>query len=299
MRAGLARGVALLAGLVLPGWAAHAVDGQVVRRMSAATLAADARRTGPHIGPAGRTAAWALCALLAAGAVPMRAAAADAQVAREYRATAALDIGTDGNITAIQLSGEVPPTLAAPARAAISHWRFKPPMRDGHAVTARTYARLALQVVRQADGNYGLRAAYRSNGPDLSFSVLPAYPPDELRQRGQGTVVMEAIVHPDGTLGDIHAASHRINHPNPGAFITSAEVVLRHAHAQPELVDGQPVATRIQLPFVYALNPISRSEALTTEAGRQAAGASAGGSGPVGEAVALDSPVQLIAGPPG
>ncbi|MBP1474984.1 energy transducer TonB [Frateuria sp. MAH-13] len=267
-------------------------------RMSATAPGADARAAGQRDGR-GRVATWLLCVLLAAGAIQARAAAADAAVAREYRAEAALDVGVDGHITAMELTGEVPATLAGPARQAIARWRFKPPVRDGHAATARTYVRLVVQVVQQADGNYGLRAVYRSNGPKLILTQPPAYPINELRQRGQGTIVMEAIVHPDGTLGDIHAASHRINHPNPGAFITSAEVVLRHAHAQPELVDGQPVATRIQLPFVYALNPISRSEALTTEAGRQAAGASAGGSGPVGEAVALDSPVQLIAGPPG
>ncbi|UGB38044.1 energy transducer TonB [Frateuria soli] len=268
-------------------------------RVHAAALAAGAKSTGPRTGLAGRTAAWALCALLAAGAVAVRAAAADAQVAREYRATAALDIGTDGNITAVQLSGEVPETLAGPARATISQWHFKPPVRDGHAVTARTYARLALQVVRQADGNYRLRAVYRSNGPALSFPVLPEYPRNELRQRGQGTVVMEAIVHPDGTLTDIHAASHRINHPNARAFITSAEAVMRHVVAQPELVDGQPVATRIQVPFVYALRSISRSEALSRLAGRETAPVASADFSPIGEPVALDSPAQPVAGPPG
>ncbi|MGN6281204.1 MAG: energy transducer TonB [Frateuria sp.] len=268
-------------------------------RVTAAAPGAGAKGTGQRTGQAGMASAWALCALLAAGVAPVRAATAEAQVAREYRAQAALDIGADGSITAIGLSGEVPATLVAPAREAIAHWHFKPPVRGGRAVTARTYVRLALQVVRQTGGNYGLRAVYRSNGPGLAFPVLPEYPRNELRQRGQGSVVMEAIVHPDGTLTDIHAASHRINHPNPGAFIQSAEAVMRHAVAQPEQVDGLPVATRIQVPFVYALNSISRSEALSRQANRDAAPKAPGDVSPIGETVALDSPVQLIAGPPG
>lgn len=263
-------------------------------RGDAAALGAVARGARQRIGQAGRTAARVLCALLAAGVVPARAAAADAGVAREYRAQAAVDIGADGNVTAIDLPAEVPAMLAGPAREAIARWRFKPPVRDGHAVTARTYLRLVLQVVQQADGNYGLRAVYRSNGPKLVLTQGPAYPLDELRQRGQGTIVMEAIVHPDGTLSDIHAASHRINHPDPRAFIASADAVMRCAHAQPELVDGRPVATRIQVPFVYALQSISRSEALSIDAGKKGAPAPAGGSGPVGEVVALDSPVQPV-----
>lgn len=225
--------------------------------------------------------------------------AADAQVAREYRAQVALDIDTDGKVSGIQLPQDVPPMLAAPAREAIARWRFKPPVRDGHAVTARTYVRLILQLVRQMDGNYGLRAVYRANGPRLILTQLPQYPRNELRQRGQGTIVMEAIVRPDGTLSDIHMASHRINHPGPGAFVTSAEAVMQHAHAQPELVAGQPVATRIQVPFVYALQSVSRSEALSIGAAKDGAPATAESPGPVGEAVALDSPVQLIADPSG
>lgn len=225
--------------------------------------------------------------------------AADALVAREYRAQVALDIDTDGKVSGIQLPQDVPAMLAAPAREAIARWRFKPPVRDGHAVTARTYVRLVLQLVRQADGNYGLRAVYRANGPRLILTQLPQYPLNELRQRGQGTIVMEAIVHPDGTLSDIHMASHRINHPGPGAFVTSAQAVMQHAHAQPELVAGQPVATRIQVPFVYALQSVSRSEALSRQEAKDGAPATAEAPQSVGEPVALDSPVQLIAGPPG
>lgn len=266
--------------------------------VAAATRCAGTRGAGSRIGPAGRAVVLALYALFGGATVQARAVATDAQVAREYRAQAALDIDADGRVTAVELSAEVPAVLAGPAKEAIAHWHFKPPVRDGHAVTARTYVRLALQVVQQADGNYGLRVVYRSNGPRLTFPQQPEYPRSELRQRGQGSLVMEAIVHPDGTLGDVHVASHRFNHPNPGAFIKSAEVVMQRAQAQPERVDGQPVATRIQVPFVYALHSITRSEALSLQSGKDGGAAARDGMDPVGDTIALDSPVQLMAEPP-
>jgi len=256
-------------------------------------------RTGAgRRGLAAAAAITAGAALLGGAAVQADTPAADGRVAREYRAQVALDVGTDGRISVIELPPEIPAVLAGPARDAIGHWQFKPPMRGGHAVTARTYVRVALQVVQQAGGTYGLRAVYRSNGPGLGFPKRPEYPREELRQRGQGSLVMEAIVQPDGALTDIHVASHRINHPNPGAFIKSAEAVMRAAVAQPERVDGQAVATRVQVPFVYALQRISRSEALSRPSENQGPPAS-GGFDPIGEPVALDSPVQRIAQPPG
>lgn len=223
--------------------------------------------------------------------------ASDPQVAREYRAEVALDIDVRGQVAAVQLPANVPAVLTGAAREAIGHWRFKPPVRDGHPATARTWARVTLQLLRQPDGNYGLRAVFGSNGPKLTFTRLPEYPRNELRQRGQGRLVMEAIVHPDGTLTDIHMASHRFNHPDPGAFRQSAEAVMQHVRAQPELVDGKPVATRVQVPFVYVLKSISRGEALSRKTHKEAAEPADPGFSPIGEVVALDSPVQLIVDP--
>lgn len=226
-------------------------------------------------------------------------AAGDRQVAREYRAEVALDVDAQGKVAAAQLPADVPAALAGPAREAIGHWRFKAPVRDGHPVTARTWARIRLQLLQQPDGNYGLRAIYGSNGPKLTFTRRPEYPHNEIRQRGQGKLVMEAIVHPDGTLTAIHMASHRFNHQDASAFRHSAEEVMRHAHAQPELVDGQPVATRIQVPFVYALQSISLSEATSRMAHKEASEPAEPDFNPIGEVIALDSPVQLLVDPQG
>ncbi len=250
---------------------------------------------------AGRVAggmAWVLLGVLGVSTVRVATARGDATVVREYRAEVALDINAQGEVSAVGLPGDIPPMLAGPAREAIGHWRFRPPVRDGHAVTARTYAKATVQVVQQAHDTYGVRAVYRSNGPKLHFAQLPAYPPNEIRQRGQGGLVMEATVRPDGSLSDVHVAGLRFNHPNDGAFIKSAEAVMEHASAQPELVDGAPVATRVQVPFTFTLREASYSEALArSEKPPAAAPALADDASPIGEPVALDSPTRIVAPP--
>lgn len=240
--------------------------------------------------------AWALFVVFGIGTVRVATARGDAKVVREYRADVVLDINAQGEISAISLPGDIPPTLDGPVRAVIGRWRFQPPAKDGRTVTARTYAKVAMQVVQQAQDSYGVRVIYRSNGPKLHFAQLPAYPVNEIRQRGQGRVVMEATVRPDGSLGDVHVASKRFNHPNDGAFIKSAQAFMQHASAQPELVDGSPVATRIQVPVTFTLRQVSYGEALARRAKRTTP-ALADDASPIGEPVALDSPVRIVASP--
>lgn len=250
-----------------------------------------------------RAIALAMATVLAAGTVHAAAtpADADAQVAREYRATVALDVDSDGKVSAIQLPAEVPAMLVGPAREAIAHWRFRPPVRDGHAVTARTWAKTVLQVTRQPNGNYGLRAVFQSNGPGMACPP-PRYPDEAIRRNAQGSLVMEAVAQPNGTLTDIKMVSHQFNSRHVD-FRRAVEAALQQCQVSPELVDGKPVATRMRIPFSFALHHLTTEEfesmRKNAAAGRVPA-SEADTSAPSGEAVALDSPVQPLApGPQG
>lgn len=221
--------------------------------------------------------AGVLCALLGAGVVH----AEDQQVAREYTANVALDVDGKGQVTGVALPAEVPAMLTGPAQEAMKQWRFKPPVRDGHAVTARTYARTSLQA--------------------KLFIPPPRYPMEELRHRSEGSLIMEAIVHPDGTLTDIRMVKHHFSDVHFSAFQQSVMTALAHCPATPELVNGKPVATRIRIPFTFKLNYVSRADALSTPVKREADRGPAGdseSSAPADEVVALDSPVQPLEGNP-
>lgn len=246
MRAGVAGVAVLWAVFLMSGWAAHAVDGQVVRA---------------------------------------------------YHLQAGLDVDTGGQVTRVDLPGEIPAVLGAPAREAIRRWRFKPPVRAGHAVTARTYAWVDLDLVKRPEGNYGVEVSYVKNGPALALQ-----PPRWPMVQGEGSLTMEAVVQPDGSLTDPRlVASSEFSSPLARKqFVLAVEDAIRRSRALPELVDGKPVATRMQIPVAFERRdgPSSRAKAKAAPASGQPTGASPEPPDLSGRAVALDSPVQPLSAEP-
>lgn len=191
------------------------------------------------------------------------------QVVRSYRVDVALDIDTQGRVAHATLPDDLAPVFGAPIQGAVLHWSFKPVMKNGVAVTARTYARIKLEVFQQTKDKYGVRVVCLSNGPSLTFTKAPEFPADMVRTRTEGTVQIEAIVQPDGSVTDVHVTSssisgERIGSPGYSAriFERAALAAMEHMRARPEWVDGKPVATHISLPIAYGLNsPSSGDEA--------------------------------------
>ena len=74
----------------------------------------------------------------------------------------------------------------------------------------------------------------------------PAYPPQAVRARIQGTVRFEVLVAEDGTVSNATLVS---GHP---LFVPSAQDALRGYRYQTTLLNGRPVAvvTTVDIPFV-------------------------------------------------
>ncbi|MGN2253365.1 energy transducer TonB [Frateuria sp. GZRe12] len=214
---------------------------------------------------------------------------------REYHARVALDVDAEGKVSSVLLPPEVPSVLVAAARETISHWRFKPPVRDGRAVTARTWATTVLQVVPQPSGDYRLRVVFQSNGPGMACPA-PRYPVEAAVGGSQGNLVMEATAQPDGSLADIEMVSHQLKRAYTSAFEKSVRTALAQCQVSPELVDGKPVATRMRLPFVFKLHRLSAQEfsAIRNGAGVGSEPADDDAASPADQAVALNSPVQPL-----
>lgn len=235
--------------------------------------------------------------LWAALVLPGAAARADdGQVVQTYHLQAGLDVDTAGQVARVDLPGEIPAVLNAPAQEAIKRWRFKPPMRQGHAVTARTYAWVDLILVRRPDGNYGVSVRYIKNGPALALRP-PRWPMEQV----EGRLTMAAVVQPDGSLSDIRLVASEFSSPlarKQCALVV--EEAIRHSRALPERVDGKPVATRVQIPVTFTTQA-SAGVAGTRANRTDDAGAEARDTPDLsGQAVALDSPVQpLVAEPRG
>lgn len=244
-----------------------------------------------------RTLAIALLAVLGWGT----ARAADPNIVREYTTRVALDVNTDGQVAKVVMPAEVPAALAIPTQEAAMHWRFEPPKRNGQAVTARTYAYIRLQVLKRSDSAYGLRVIFDANGPELTYTEIPRYPSDELRRRNEGLLTMDAVVRADGSLSDINLAGARYRMPpHAHAFEQSVRRALAHVRAQPELVDGKPVATRIRIPFAFSLGAGFSSWYDQGQQGHEntnPSGQPPSPPNPIGQAVAVDSPVRPMMAP--
>ena len=180
---------------------------------------------------------------------------------RSFRYDLALDIDTQGHVQHVTLPDGVPPPFVAPLEKAANGWTFKAPVRDGAPVTARTYARVRLVLVPQDNEHYGMRIDVLSNGPSLRFTRNPVFPPEMMRARAEGTVIMSATVQPDGSVTDIELKKAElsqhdvVNTPRAARlFAEAARKAMQTMQARPEWVGGKPVATSIELPVSFGLN---------------------------------------------
>lgn len=88
--------------------------------------------------------------------------------------------------------------------------------------------------------------------PIATLKVDPAYPPEEIRDRVEGTVTLYAIIHTDGTVGEV-----RVLHGIDATLDHSAQVALSHWQFRPARRNGNAVALEavVQIPFVARRKP--------------------------------------------
>lgn len=180
---------------------------------------------------------------------------------RSFRYDLALDIDVRGHVSHIALPDGVPTPFVVPLQEAARRWTFKAPVRNGVPVTARTYGRVMLLLVPQDKDHYGMKIDCLSNGPSLTFTHNPGYPPEMVRDRAEGTVTMSAVVQPDGRVTDIQLKDAKLSqhvvvgtHHAAEVFARVLRESMRTMLAKPEWVDGKPVATAIVLPMSFGLN---------------------------------------------
>ena len=175
-------------------------------------------------------------------------------------------------------------------------WEPQISLEDG---LTRTYAWIDLDLIKRPDGNYGVEVSYVKNGPALALQA-PRWP----MVQGDGRLTMEAVVQPDGSLTDIKLVASEFSSPIARKqFGLAVETALRHSHALPELVDGKPIATRMQIPVSFEKHegpPIDAKAKVANQTAHAPAPLASAPDDMSGLAVALDSPVQPISGsPPG
>ena len=84
--------------------------------------------------------------------------------------------------------------------------------------------------------------------PKAVKDVKPAFPPEVMRARVTGTVDVECVVLPDGTVGDVRVAAPL--HPKLDAEALKA---VRQWRFEPGLKDGKPVPVQVSIQMSFDL----------------------------------------------
>jgi TonB family protein len=164
-------------------------------------------------------------------------------------------IGTDGKPRDIHVVTPLHPELDEQAISALSRWEFKPGVKDG----------VAVPVFVNIEMSFTLRAGPRdrvlldSAGvfkkgdagvvmPVVLSDVKPKYTPEAMRERVEGSTLLDCVVLTDGTVGDVRVArSLRTD------LDEEAVNALRKWRFTPGTKDDVPVPVQVQIEITFRL----------------------------------------------
>lgn len=170
-------------------------------------------------------------------------------------------IALDGAIASsrvVEMVGLDPDGMVVTAAAgAISLWRYSPALSDGCAVPFTGTASLVLRSEAQPETSeaptyegtvYGTDDGVEL--PRLLEEVRPSYPVEALRRGIQGVVLLDAVVLPDGSVGDV-LVRHSLD--NEWGVDQEAVNVVKQWRFQPGTLEGEPVAVLVTVEVSFDL----------------------------------------------
>jgi hypothetical protein len=118
-----------------------------------------------------------------------------------------LEVGPDGAVRTYAIDGETDVGTNKAVAAAVANWRFRPVVRDGKPVIARTTMRLHLQAIPTGHDTFQLRLTSASFGDPVKLNNrrAPRYP-DAAGRAGLGARVLLVLdVGSDGAVRNVGA----------------------------------------------------------------------------------------------
>jgi TonB family protein len=150
----------------------------------------------------------------------------------------------DGTVGDVTIKKSLDPDLDAEAIRAAKQWKFKPGTKDGEPVPVEVSIELSFTL---RDGpTYKIGAGV--SAPVLMKEVKPKYTEGAMRRKVQGTVEVEAVILPDGTVGDV-----RVTKPLDEELDQQAVAAAKQWTFKPGIKDGKPVAVQVNIELTFTL----------------------------------------------
>lgn len=173
----------------------------------------------------------------------------------EGRVVVRATIGKDGTVTDVKVAESLNPGLDREAVASVRQWKFTPASKAGKPVRVSMSVVLKFKLPQALDPEFG-KGAYRDGEPGLVppkliKSVQPTYTSEAMRAKIQGEVWIEAIVQPNGIVGDL-----RVTQSLDSKFGLDEAAVEAAKKWQfiPGKIGGVPVPVLIQLVLEFKLH---------------------------------------------
>jgi hypothetical protein len=174
---------------------------------------------------------------------------------RSQKYEVAADVNASGEVTATQPPAGMDKSIAALLDLALKHWRFVPAHQDGEPVAVHTFIDARVDADTDANGKYTVHVAYLRHGPSWYPDSDPRYPPDSVRDRDEGIVVMVGKLKANGALEmtDVQTNSS-LGNGNRSPLRKVATDWFLSRTVTPESVNGQSVPADVRAYVTFHLS---------------------------------------------
>lgn len=205
---------------------------------------------------------------------------------------AAITIAPDGRVTSLAWDEkrDAVKRVVAAIEPRVLAFEFEPGQLNGAPVETETTLSLGLELSDRTGGGMDVRIASAGTGTVAVAMTPPEYPKSALSAQGEGEVVAEVEIAPDGRASVIDMAFRGGTEAHRRQFAKAAVEAIQSWQYRVERVGGVGVSSRMSIPVQFCLGSSRRAWCNGREPVRQVKN---GTTAPAGEAVALDSVARL------
>jgi TonB family protein len=177
---------------------------------------------------------------------------------REFTYNVDTEIDASGQVISADVLADIDPAFESTVVDLMKAWKFKPAQKSGQAVATRTA--MWIKVVADISDNKqaSVSARYLSHGNLFSNRQPPRYPTSAMRMRGEAEIVLDVSFDASGAVTAIDPFVVKVSGGDKRMgqqFYAAAHDAVRLWSVRPEIVDGQPVASRVLIPVSFTLRP--------------------------------------------